>query len=124
MFADSENAKCKKFYSKVKCPKSAGIDAFSQDWTSDRVWIAPPIGLLAKTILRLQNDKVEGTLVLPKWKSSSFWPLLLAENGSFKSFVVDYVEYEKPQGLFESDVKKCVFSNKFPSNVFLLKISS
>jgi hypothetical protein len=36
-----------------------------------------------------------GTLLVPKWKSAMFWPLLVSPiSGNLKKFVAEFIEYE------------------------------
>lgn len=46
--------------------------------------------MVIQCIDKLEKEKCKGTLVIPEWKSSAFWPLLKDDNGSFKTFVKDY----------------------------------
>ena len=72
-FATQYTAKCKKFYSKFWCPGSAGVDAFSFDWSHDNNWLVPPVHLVPKTIFHLEQCYAKGTLIVPAWKSAVFW---------------------------------------------------
>ena len=52
------------------------VDAFLQNWHFENNWILPPVSQIARIIAHLRVCKAEGTLVIPLWKSSYFWPLL------------------------------------------------
>lgn len=44
---------------------TAGVDAFSFDWSQDNNWIVPPVRLISKTISHLMTCKGKGVLVAP-----------------------------------------------------------
>ena len=100
LFADVDNAKCNLFFAKNPSPGFAAIDAFSQNWEGLNCWMTPPVSMVSRTLRQAGACRAFGTLIVPKWKSSSFWPLLVDSNGAFKSFVRDVVEYQKPKKFF------------------------
>jgi hypothetical protein len=79
-FAADYNTKCAQFNSRWWCPNTTGIDAFNQYWGNENNWLVPPPRLISKTINKLKCDKAKGTLVIPKWESAPFWPLLRKGN--------------------------------------------
>lgn len=104
---------------------SSGIDAFTYDWSVDNNWLVPPVSLIAHTIKHIQLCKAE--LVVPKWKSAIFWPMLVCpENENFISIVKDYIEYETPSRFsVRGSADNSVFSeNKFISNVLVLHLDA
>jgi len=54
-------------------------------------WVVPPVVLLSKVLKFMSHSKAQGTLVLPYWPSSPFWPVLVR---NFGGFVVDYEFFE------------------------------
>lgn len=76
-FADSENKRVETFYSRFFTPGTAGVDTGSFNWASENNWLAPPIYLVNKVIKHCLVCKAEGTLIVPKWESAPFCPLLL-----------------------------------------------
>ena len=123
-FASDSNAKCKKFNSKYLCPSTNGIDAFQQEWRGENNWLVPPIPLITKTLLYAKEEKCHGTLVVPKWIGSSFWPLIKGNKElGFEDFVKDYVEYITPKNFFQPSTSNTrMFKETFPSNVLVMKI--
>ena len=85
-FANSDNAKCPKFYSMFLVPNSAGIDAFTFNWASEFCLLVPPVAVVGRCLSHLVRCKAKGVLVVPLWKSSFFWPLL---SEVFHKYVVD-----------------------------------
>jgi ribonuclease HI len=124
IFADYNNFKVEKFYSKFWCPNTSGVDAFAFDWSSMNCWLVPPINLVIRTIQHMKLCKCLGTLIVPRWPSSHFWPYLVSVNGSFESFIKHYVEYSKPRNFFVagSDKNSVFAQEKFLSNVLVLRI--
>ena len=82
-----------RYNSKFWNPGTEAIDAFTQEWAGENNWLVPPTYLVAGTVKYLQECKAKGTLIVPKWKSAVFWPLLFNEDGSPKEFVSRVVEY-------------------------------
>ena len=76
------------FYSKYMVPFSAGIDAFCVDWKQYLSWIVPPLSSVPKPICYLESCKAKCTLIVPKWESATYWPLLVdSSSGKFKYFI-------------------------------------
>lgn len=96
IFASCNNFKINTFYSLFWTPGTSGVDAFAFDWPQDAYvnWSVPPISLIGRTVRHLLNCGAKGTLVVPKWKSSAFWPSLIDKNGKFLWFVKDSIEYK------------------------------
>ena len=122
LFADAVNTKCIKFFAKGTCRGSTACDAFSQSWAGANCWITPPISLVSRTLRHAEFYRAYGTMVVPKWKSSSFWPLLVDSTGSFKYFVRDFIEYQKPKNFFKKNNPKNVFNECSKSNILVLRI--
>jgi hypothetical protein len=67
--------------------------------------------------------KARGTLVIPKWKSAMFWPMIINRfTDNYQSYIKDLREYKNPQkfvqpGLQENTIQlTLVFSNSVDSN--------
>lgn len=126
LFANNHNHQVKKFYSKFVDSFTAGVDAFSFDWSQDNNWIVPPVRLISKTISHLMACKGKGVLVAPKWISSPFWSSIVDNNGCFKSFVKDYVEYKNPSRIFvRGSQRNSIFhEEKVSFSVVVLRIEA
>ena len=122
-FANFENKKICRFNSKFWTPGSLGIDAFTFDWGQDNNWLVPPIYLVPRVIHQLRINRACGTLIVPKWRSSAFWPMLIDEYGDFKSFVINHIEFSNAKGIFVNGSVKSIFDDKFKSSVMALRIS-
>ncbi len=76
MFADASNRRLKKFCSLYYSPDTWAVDAYSACWKSlGFLWLCPPVSCLIKTHWRIMCSECEGVLVLPVWKTSSFYGL-------------------------------------------------
>ena len=75
-FANYYNAKVVKFYSLFFTPGSAGCNAFTYDWSKEFSLLVPPVDLVGRVIHHLKLCQGKGVLVVPKWSSAKFWPLL------------------------------------------------
>ena len=98
-FASSDTTKCCRFYSKFWWPGSEGVDAFSITWLGDNNWLVPPVHLVSHTILHLESCRASSTLLVPKWPSAVFWPILFPTHG-LRSSVKQIVEFTSPTGIF------------------------
>ena len=89
-FASASNAKCRKFYSKLDVPGSAGVNFFMQKLRSDdNHWIFPPIGRLCQAVMHLMFWKACGVVVIPVWPRSSFFPFFFPDGKHLAMWVVD-----------------------------------
>ena len=92
-FADDKNHKVKKFNSRFWVPGTHGVDAFAFDWSGENNWIVPPVGLVCKVLNHMFTCKAKGVLIVPKWKSALFWPMIWNyTETNFHSFILDFVE--------------------------------
>ena len=122
-FASNITNKVDKFYSQYWCTDSSGVDAFAFDWSNEVVWMVPPPKIIIKTILHCQLCKVKGLMIIPKWTSAPFWPLLYREGRLAAGFTL-LTEFQKPRRFF----KQGLFANNmfteqsFGSNVLVIKV--
>lgn len=122
-FADSRNKKVSFFNSKYFTPETSGVNAFAYDWSGYNNWLVPPINLVSKCIKHMQLCGAKGTLVVPKWKSAMFWPMLVNKfTDTFERFILEFREYEKPTIFFvKGSHENSVFAQKpLNSNVLVL----
>jgi hypothetical protein len=93
-FADDKNAKTTKFNSKYHCPGSNGVDAFAEQWRNDNNWLCPPVSLIAATFRHRKTCRAVGTVIVPVWQSSYFWPILYPDGYHIVSFVEDFTVFD------------------------------
>ena len=98
-FADNKNKKVSIFFSRFFTPGTSGVDAFAYDRLKYNNWIVPPVHLISRTIIsHMRMCKARGTLVIPKWKSAVFWPMIKNRfTDNYQSYIKDLREYKKKQ---------------------------
>ena len=100
------------FYSRYWNTKSIGIDAFSVDWSGINGWFVPPVCLLLRVLLYMKQCSAHGTVVIPLWRSASFWPFLCPDGVGFIENVVDFVYLPTNKAYYTPGRgKKSVFGN-------------
>ena len=88
VFANCKNKKVQRFFSKYWNPGALGVDAFAHDWSSENCWIVPPPSLVCKVLKHMHLCSAHGTLIIPKWLSSLFWPMVWNESKkSYKYYI-------------------------------------
>lgn len=75
-FANHQNKQLTRFNSTFSCPGSKHMDHFSLLWHGENNWVVPPIYLIPRVINHIVATRSSGTLVVPKWPSSVFWPFV------------------------------------------------
>jgi hypothetical protein len=86
-FADDFNRKLQRFNSKYFVPGSSRVNAFTADWGSENNWICPPLSLVGSVLRHMKLCKAHGTLLIPAWPSSWYWPLIYPDGFTTPSFV-------------------------------------
>ena len=89
-FASPHNAKLPKFNARFWCKGVSGVDAFCQTWTFENNYFCPPVSLIIQVIKRIIAVSATGTLVIPHWPTSSFWPFICPDGIHLNSFILDW----------------------------------
>jgi hypothetical protein len=123
LFASNLSHKTDRFYAKYWCTGATGVDAFAYNWKNETCWMVPPPNLIPKILSHCKRCKATGILVIPKWTSAFYWPIL--HNGtSWIRGITQVLEYKNPKNFF----KRGPFGNEtftektFKSNVVILKL--
>jgi len=66
-----------------------GTEAVLNSGAREANWIDPHPKLVVECVQKLVSEGCTGTLVVPNWPSAPFWPLIVNNDGQYKSFVVD-----------------------------------
>ena len=74
-----------------QCRGSAGVNAFASHWGCGPVWINCPYRLLGRVWRKLRGDGTVATVLVPLWRSSTWWGLLAPDGVHFCEEVVDWV---------------------------------
>jgi hypothetical protein len=80
-FADERNHMLPLFNSRWWCPGSAGVDAFAVSWAGVRNWLHPHPSIIGRAIAKLRDDRARGVLLVPRWTSAQWWPVLFPSEG-------------------------------------------
>ena len=75
-FPNHYNFKISRFFSRFWTLGGAGIDFFVQSLSNENCLVVPPVCLVSNTLHGMFEQKAVGSLVVPFWPSSSFWPLI------------------------------------------------
>ena len=123
-FADDNNKKIVKFNSRFYTPCISGVDAFAFDWVNENNWLVPPIYLVCRVIKHCLACKAKGTLVVPKWISASYWPLLFKNNGLCQHYITDMLEFKDARNIYvHGSNKNSLFgSDRFTGSVLVVRI--
>ena len=113
-----------RFNSRFLQSGTEAVYAFSQDWSCDNNWIVPPATVVGKVLNHMRESKAVGTLIVPMWKSSYFWPLLCNDGMHLNSFVKHWLCLPKRPDLFVAGrAKNKLFGTKaFKSPCLALRI--
>ena len=99
-FANAKNAQLQRFNSRFWFPGSEAVDAFTCTWVGENNWWCPPVHLVPRVVRHAQNTKASGTLIIPQWLSSPFWPLLFPDGLTPADFVVGVIVLPNSDTLF------------------------
>ena len=99
-FANAVNAQLSRFNSRFWVLGTDAVDAFTCNWAEDNSWWCPPIYLISRVIRHAQGNKARGTLIIPKWPSSPFWPMLFPNGIAPADFVVGNIVLPTSETLF------------------------
>ena len=104
-------------------PDSEGVDAFCQDWGGENNWLVPPVSLVPRVIRYLVVCQATGTLIVPKWVSSPFWPMLFGVHSPFRFCVKDSIIFTDVTGIFVRGSTDSIF-DEFKSQVLAVRLSA
>jgi Reverse transcriptase (RNA-dependent DNA polymerase)/RNase H-like domain found in reverse transcriptase len=77
-FANASNAKCKLFFSATYTRGCIGVDAFTYDWSIYGLcWVFPAPDIIGRVLLHAENCKAHMLLLVPQWRNSYFYPILM-----------------------------------------------
>jgi hypothetical protein len=116
LFASVSNAKCDNFASRFAewGVKSSWVNGFSLDWaTLGEVVACPPPGLITPVLRQFVEQKAKGILLIPRWKSGRFWPIVAPEGRHLLRAAVRFFELT-PIMVVGPDVLSKTFRRKSP----------
>ncbi len=83
LFASRTNHKIQQYVSWYPDPDSAGVDAFTMEWSFDLPYCFPPFSLMGRLLKKIREEKVTAIVVAPLWATQSWYP-------TFVGMLVDY----------------------------------
>jgi hypothetical protein len=82
-FANYNNHKLPVFYSRSWTINAIGIDAFTVNWNGVNGWFVPPVCIVSRVLRYMKQCLAFGTIIVPLWRSASFWPILSPSGDGF-----------------------------------------
>ena len=81
--------------------------------------------LAPRVIRHLVECKAEGTLIVPKWVSSPFWPMLFGPQSLYNPYVKCAIIFTDVSRIFVRDSIDSIFDGpKFKSHVLAVRLSA
>ena len=123
-FANAANAHLPRFNSRFRVPGTEAVDAFSISWYGENNWLVHPVHCITRVVQHLLVCGAVGTLIVPYWPSNVFWPFLFANATQFQPYVLEYIHFPDPSGIFALGCYKdsLIGSDRFNSAVLAVRI--
>ena len=100
------------------------MEAFCHDCGGENNWLVPPVFLAPRVIGQLAECQAEGTLIVPEWVSSPFWPMLFGPQSLYSSYVKCTIIFSDVSGVFVRGSTDSIFyGSKFKSRVLAVCLS-
>ncbi|KAA6402069.1 MAG: putative Transposon Ty3-I Gag-Pol polyprotein [Streblomastix strix] len=77
LFANKENKLLKRYCTTQIDKEAVARDAFSISWKNEYPIIHPPIPVIGRCLEIIKQDKISALMILPKWTSQYWWPILM-----------------------------------------------
>ena len=78
LFASRLNARYERYVSFRPDPEAFAVDAFSLSWQSLDFYAFPPFSVITRVLQKVRRDRAEGIIVVPRWPTQVWWPVLQA----------------------------------------------
>ena len=79
------------------------MDAFCFDWAGENNWLVP------RVIKHLFVCRSMGTLIVPKWVSAPFWPMLFGPHSPFSVCVKETIVFTNVSNIFVPGSTESIF---------------
>ena len=77
LFASRINYQVKPFVSYREDPEALAINAFHLSWQNYKFYAFPPFGIINQVLQKMQQEKSEGMVLIPKWPTQTWWPMAM-----------------------------------------------
>ena len=74
-FTDDHNHQLERFDSRFWNPSCEAMDTFVRCWDLENNWLFLPLFLIPRIHRHLRSRHAKGSLVIPLWRSTPYWPL-------------------------------------------------
>ena len=77
LFASSLNTQLDTFVSWYPESGAWAVNAFNISWDNINFYAFPPFSIISRVLAKIVQEKATGILILPKWSSQAWFPLML-----------------------------------------------
>lgn len=56
---------------------AVAVDAFHLSWKPYMPYTFPPFSLISRVLQKIQRERVQGIIIVPKWPTQTWWPFLM-----------------------------------------------
>ena len=96
-FASYFNTQLPRFNSQFWNPGSEAVDTFTCNWEGKNSWWYPSVYLVPRALQHAQETAAVGTLVVPKWPSAPYWPMLFPSKDKRLQGIVSTMAIDKSE---------------------------
>jgi len=114
------------FLKLLGCPNTSRVDCFSVSWKGENNYLVPPVSLVVETLHHLKASEGVGVLIIPRWTSSPFWPIISCNDTLlFNSFVKDYRIFHNSTECVTlgNNKSSLIGSEKFKSSIIAIQLN-
>ena len=116
------NRKAEIFFSKTQELGSAGVNFFCQSLYSNLDYYCfPPISMIVPVIYHFFKYQAHGLLVVPVWKSSSFWINLVPDGKHFPRWVKQFLVFKPTGFIVDEAIKSDTFRHPVTFEILVMK---
>ena len=115
-FASLQTRQLERFCSRYRNSRCEAVDTFTNSWLKENNWIFPPPYLIPRVLKHMSAGGDISTLLLPRWPSAVWCPLLVNTDGSWKAFITGSMTFQPYQGIF---LAGSAASNVFTSDILI-----
>ena len=113
VMADYWNKKCVMYFTRFPDPHAAAVNFFAQRLYQGVVYYCfPPPSLYTAAILHFQKYGVKGLLLVPVWKTASFWNNVVPDGVHLPSWVKSFLVFRPSGFIVDPNVSSFTFKQK------------
>ena len=77
LFASRLNHQLQPYVSWHPDPGAVAVDAFHLSWKRYTPYMFPPFSLISRVLQKIQRERVQRIIIVPKWPTQTWWPVLM-----------------------------------------------